>query len=64
MGKLIVLKGGHQVITENMKAEAMRLWKEGWLTYTLVDGALGEQVAPEEIDTEKDYIALWPMSGG
>mgnify|MGYP001614493039 CR=1 FL=1 len=69
-GKLIVLKGGDTTITENKQAEAMKLLKEGYQFWTLVEQGqeriLGRQVKPQEIveEDDVDYIGMRPLAGG
>ena len=68
-GKLIVLLGGDTTITENKQAEAMKLFKQGYRFWTLVEEGqtrvIGQQVKPQEI-VEKgvDYIGMREIAGG
>lgn len=69
-GKLIVTKHGDMTITDNKQAEAMKLWKEGYRFWTLVEQRqgriLGRQVKPQEIveDDGVDYIGMRQLAGG
>ena len=69
-GTLIVLNGrGHETITENKRAEAMRLFEEGYRFWeNHPEGAdkivLGEQVKPARIRADRNYVAMRQMAGG
>ena len=68
-GKLIVLLGGDTTITENKRAEAMKLFEQGYRFWTLVEEGqeriLGLSVKPEEIVEEGvDYIGMRYLAGG
>ena len=69
MGKIIVLNGkGHEVETEDLKAVAMRLFKDGYQFWQNVGAgdaiALGEQVKAKRVTDQMTLVAMKPIAGG
>ena len=69
MGKIIVLNGkGHEVETEDLKAVAMRLLKEGYQFWQNVGTGdaieLGTQVAAKNVTARMVLVAMKPLAGG
>ena len=69
MGKIIVLNGkGHETVTEDLTATAMRLLEEGYQFWQNVGTGdaleLGEQVKAKKVTDRMTLVAMKPLAGG
>jgi len=63
-----VLRNGHEVVTEDLKATAMRLLEQGYNFWenqaTDESVVLGNPIAPNAITDYMNVVAMRQMSGG